>query len=97
MFDFFAVGRQTGGHFACACVQPLYKEGVIAVIKMAREIQIVLFMFIFLVLQKSAQCVERLLLERTDGLLLNIRKIFYLASASMRTLTGKYVDSAGKP
>lgn len=36
----------TGGHFACACVQPLYKEGVIAVIKMAREIQIVLFMFI---------------------------------------------------
>ena len=37
----------TGGHFACACVQPLYKEGVIAVIKMAREIQIVLFMFIW--------------------------------------------------
>ena len=36
----------TEGHFACACVQPLYKEGVIAVIKMAREIQIVLFMFI---------------------------------------------------
>ena len=30
----------------CASVQPLYKEGVIAVIKMAREIQIVLFMFI---------------------------------------------------
>ena len=27
-------------------MQPLYKEGVIAVIKMAREIQIVLFMFI---------------------------------------------------
>ena len=39
-------GAITGGHFACACVQPLYKEGVIAVIKMAREIQIVLFMFI---------------------------------------------------
>ena len=36
----------TGGHFECSCVQPLYKEGVIAVIKMAREIQIVLFMFI---------------------------------------------------
>ena len=29
-------------------MQPLYKEGVIAVIKMAREIQIVLFMFILL-------------------------------------------------
>ena len=47
--------------------------------------------------QKSAQCVARLLFERTDGLLLVIEKIFYLASASMRTLTGKYVGSAGKP
>ena len=43
---FLPMVRRTGGHFACACVQPLYKEGVIAVIKMAREIQIVLFMFI---------------------------------------------------
>ena len=89
-------------------MQPLYKEGVIAVIKMAREIQIVLFMFIlvsFLIVSFTIQgnratekCTVggKTINGRTDVLLLVIRKIFYLASASMRTLTGEYVCSAGK-
>ena len=71
----------------CVCVQPLYKEDVIAIIKKAREIQISLLMFILvsfsikfhstrkIVVQKSARCVARLLMDRMDGLFLVIREI----------------------
>ena len=48
----------TGGHSTCACVEPLLQEGVIAVMKMPREIQIILFMLIlvsFLIVNFTTQ------------------------------------------
>ena len=43
-----ACNPQTGGHFARACVRPLYKKSEIAGIRMAREIQIVFFVLFIL-------------------------------------------------
>lgn len=96
----------TGGHFAWACMQLLYKHNMIVGVKIGRKIQILYFsMFcaLFIVISfkikvgfAKKKCME---MQFMDGVLIlrpGIEHIFWLALASRSQLMGKYVGHARK-